>query len=493
MMCHFWPSTGLGFLAEYLRHHGLAPDLLDLNIECFHAFADRSHFRPDHDGEWYDADKFAAIAQRYGPLMDRQAEAIAASAAPVIGFSVSASNNRWTREVARRLRRLAPERLIIFGGCDLIQPEIATLYINEADVFVIGEGEETLLEIMERRRAGRELEGIPGAIVRRPDGSLSPFEPRPFRPNLDDFPFPRFLEADLSRYLFPNVCISSSRGCIRRCTFCADQPRWMAFRSRGVESVLAEMEYHARLKLSETYYFTASLLNADLKWLDALCDGLLRRRLGWGIVTEMCIDERMSPAFFRKLRRAGINKIEYGMESGSNNILRSMNKGVTREAARRVLADTHAAGITCEINLITGFPGESEADHEESRRFLIENAGAIDVLKTVRPCAVLPGSPLSRHIEKYGIEGAESINGWRIGESNTPEIRQHRADDLAELARSLGISLAYEHQPTGLASYFKPDILAQIGRHPLLNLRKARRVLRWHLKNYHFLETSATS
>lgn len=483
MMSHFWPPAGLGYLCEYVRNHGHQARLVDLNVECFHGERNREIFRLDHDWVWYSAEEFSRIRARYADLMDQQARRIVQTDAPLIGFTVSATNSNWTREVARRVRRLAPDRLLIFGGPDFILPGSAQLYQNDADVFVIGEGEETLLEILEAHQRGERPAGIQGAIFLNGQGGLTEFVPRSMRLNLDDFPFPTFQEADLKRYLFPNVCISSSRGCMRRCTFCNDHPRWVKFRSRSVENVIDEMEYHARLRLSETFYITSSLLNADLEWFDRFCEALIRKRFGWDIVAEMIVDRRMSREVFRKAREAGLSRIEYGLESGSDRVLHAMNKGFTHDMAKQVIENTHAAGIVCEVNLIAGFPGETEGDHEETKRFLSENAASIDVLKVVHTCSVLPNSPLRIRYEEFGIEDPDNVAGWHIGDSNTLEIRQQRMMDLIQHARSLRIELAFEHQPTGLKSYLRPRFLMQSLRQPVRSYRKARRILRWKLAN----------
>jgi len=483
MMSHYWPPIGLGYLCEYLRKHGYQPRLMDLNIECFHGETNREIFQLDYDWVWYSAEEFARIQAKYADLMDQQARRIVETDAPVIGFTVSATNARWTREVARRVRQSAPDRLVIFGGSEFIMPESALGYQDEANVFVIGEGEGTLLEILQAHQRGESLAGIQGARISNHQGSLTDFEAQPMQPDLDGFPFPTYKETDLKRYLFPNVCISSSRGCVRRCAFCNDHPRWVRFRSRSAGNVIAEMEYHARMRLSETFYITSSLLNANLDWLDHFCEALIRKRFRWDIITEMIVDPRMSREVFRKVRKAGISRIEYGLESGSDHVLRAMNKGFTQDQAKRAIEDTHAAGIVCEVNLITGFPGETESDHEETKRFLTENAASIDVIKIVHTCSVLPNSPLRIRYQEFGIEDPDNTEGWRIGDSNTLEIRQQRKMDLIHHARSLRIELAFEHQPTGLKSYLKPRFLKQTFRQPLRSYRKARRILRWKQAN----------
>ncbi|MBN1515736.1 radical SAM protein [Candidatus Sumerlaeota bacterium] len=483
MMVHFWPSTGLGYLCEYLRLHDYQVKMLDQNIDFFHLCDNREIYRLDNDNTWYSEELFAPLREKYRGLMDQQAQAIADLDAPIVGYTVSSTNVKWTLEVARRVRRLDPQRLTVFGGSEFILPESAERYRDEADVFVIGEGEETLLELIEHHHQNMPLTGIDGLICKNERNELSAFTPRQMPEDLDRFPFPTFQEADLSRYLFPNVCISASRGCIRRCTFCSDHAQWCTFRTRSADHVIQEMEYHAKKRLSETFYITSSLLNFNPVWFEEFCDKLIEKRMNWEIVTEMIIDRRMTPELLRKARQAGITHVEYGLECGSDKILRLMKKGFTTQMARENIRNTHNAGIVCEVNLITGFPGEMEEDHRATKQFLSENAAYIDVIKVIHACAVLPNSPLRRRYKEFGIEDPDQVLTWRIGAENTYELRQQRMNDLIDHARKLGIALAFEHQPTGLKSYLKPKYFKQIMKQPWRSYRKIRRIMHWKKHN----------
>jgi radical SAM superfamily enzyme YgiQ (UPF0313 family) len=284
--------------------------------------------------------------------------------APVVGLSCMANLLPYTLLVAQALKARHPEKTVILGGTGPTAVEGAILRRFDAvDVIVRGEGERTIVELMRALGAGGDLRAVPG-ISFRSGGSVVENRPRPRIDDLDALPWPAYHRLDLAAY--QGFGIVTSRGCPYRCTFCSVAPIWEHQAVlRSVESVVAEMRH-----LFETYGITTFLLQdeyfvSDKARMLGFCSALRSAGLpvSWKCFARVnLVDEEM----LRAMAGAGCVHVRYGVESGSEAVLRRVAKGFTARQASEVIA--LSARIFAEVDafFIWGFPFETLADFYRS-------------------------------------------------------------------------------------------------------------------------------
>jgi anaerobic magnesium-protoporphyrin IX monomethyl ester cyclase len=284
--------------------------------------------------------------------------------APVVGFSCMANLLPYTLLVAQAFKARHPEKTVVLGGTGPTAVEQGILRKFDAvDVIVRGEGEQTIIELMDALTTGRDLRTVPG-ISYRSNGSLGANPPRPRIADLDTLPWPAYHRLDMP--IYQGYGVVTSRGCPYHCTFCSVAPIWehqVALRS--VDSVVAEMQY-----LFEEYGVTMFLLQdeyfvSDKARMLGFCAAL--RSVGlpvnWKCFTRInLVDEEM----LRAMADAGCVHIRYGVESGSDTVLRRVAKGFTAQQASEVIALSARVVPEVDAFFIWGFPFETMVDFHKS-------------------------------------------------------------------------------------------------------------------------------
>jgi anaerobic magnesium-protoporphyrin IX monomethyl ester cyclase len=290
----------------------------------------------------------------------------------VLGASVAAFKpdyigiTIWTTFIASAMRtaeicrRVCPEAKIIAGG-----PHVTLLPedIIRADVFdiaVVGEGEQTLCEIVQ----GRELNEIKGIAYRAVDG-WQRTEPRAFTNNLDEYGIPRRdLLMDEGAYDREDMgLIMTSRGCPYSCAYCATSLWRQTLRSRSVDNVLDEMSMVNKKYGTRYFALKDDVLTVNKKWLAEFCQKLPRilPRVFWECNAHLrTIDTDM----LCTMRKAGCLSVKVGVESGSDRVHRLINKGLTNGLIRSKMKELRSSGMHVTCYFMMGIPGETHEDVE---------------------------------------------------------------------------------------------------------------------------------
>jgi radical SAM superfamily enzyme YgiQ (UPF0313 family) len=347
---------------------------------------------------------------------------------------------------------------IVLGGVH------ATIFKQEVladhdcfDFAVMGEGEETIVELLESISAPEKYAGIQGLIYRQ-EGRILQNPLRPLLQDLDELPFPD-RSAMPPRLYFRSVpklghrvtaAFMSSRGCPCRCTYCAIEhiPGWRRVRFRSAVNVVDEIEYLVRRLNIPHISFNDDILTLNKERVYEICREIHRRRLcfTWeGLSRADCVDLPLLQA----MRDAGFVRISYGIESGNPEILRSTGKNETLEQISHAFRLTREAGIVARGSIIIGLPYESRRTVEESFRF-VNNLEGIDqvVINILQP---YPGTKVREMILKG--EG-----GSRIISQDLSELRRfgNAAVEVNDLSRRRLIWL----QKIGLLRfYLRPRVL----------------------------------
>ncbi len=437
--CPVWgvdvAPLSLAYLAQACREEDLKVRAVDLNVKMHNRFEDRSLWNMDRYKSWTTPEEFPGAYEALWPLTEHYLKQIAEMDAKVIGFSICTSSWLFSRETARRLKTLAPDKIIVYGGPAITNSlDVEFIETDECDYMFFGEADMALPKFARAIAEGGDPSAVEGFV--RVGEKIDPEKiEKVVIPRHTSFPTPTFEDLNLDDYMTDAVPLLSSRGCIRRCTFCNDHHISRRFRPRKAEDVFADIEWYVRNLGAMHFTFLDLLINGDIKELERLCDLILKSgyEIRWG--GQGVIRKEMTAQLLGKMAAAGCQSFVYGIESFSDKVLELMNKPYTREIAEKVLTDTHEAGIETIINIIVGFPGEGEKEFEETYNFLRDHKEIIDQVASVSPCLVNLGSKLFDNYKDYGIifTPADGSVKWRTEEGNTYEERLRRLMAITEL------------------------------------------------------------
>ena len=454
LQCPGWgrdcPPYTLAFLSAVLRKAGHEVLNFDINNALY------SSGPQDYRKYWEDKDLYSFWANNSliskflddnRRMIDFQLEKILNSDAKIIGFSVQFSSLMVSLAVARMLKERDKTRIIVFGGPDCCRQLRADSVIrNDAvDAVAIGEGELTFLDLIDTVNKKGRVDFCKGFIIKE-NGNIIDCGDGPIVEDLDSLPFPDY--SDFSDDIFYGLYqqperleIFDSRGCITRCHFCSEWQFWRKFRSMSGQRMYAEIAHQIKnFPKVDYFYFIGSLLNGDIKALEKFCDLIIKNSIKIRWAGQPVVRKEMSFALLKKIRQAGCQWLGYGIESGSEKVVRSMNKKFLMSEAARVLKDTRRAGILTQANFMFGIPGETIEDFHLTLEFLKNNHKYMDsILASQSFCVIDKGTYLYEHAEEFEINDRDHHLYWQAGKDNTYPERFRRYEEFCKLALSLGI------------------------------------------------------
>ncbi|HBW21952.1 MAG: hypothetical protein A2X28_01860 [Elusimicrobia bacterium GWA2_56_46] len=366
-------SLGLGYLHSTLEAAGHQVKTLFLN---------------NVDYSFSDAGFFSAVEE-----MKPQAA----------GFQIFSMNRVATFAAIEKLHSLYPEIRIVVGGVHASIMYEQILIRFPYVVAVIGEGELTLAELLEYFSGTRTLESVNGLAFFH-DGQVKLTSERALIEDLDTLPEPKhdvFFESELGR----NVAhIISSRGCPFDCTFCCLKAiSRRRYRARSPENVAAEIE---KLKakyprLTEIQFHDDTLLLDNARVI-ALCKLLVKKDLKLDFACSARV-KPVSEEMFYWMQKAGFTKVMFGLETGSEKLLRSIHKGITKDDVLNLFKILKPYDFNVTTFLMCGFPGETD----ETVRETIELVRATQKIKYnlvagVGKLWVYPGTEVYRIMKDAG-------------------------------------------------------------------------------------------
>lgn len=439
VQCPAWgalPPLGAASLKAYVEAHGHEARCFDLNIEFYNEFqADkaalelggRAYGGPDPWGadsygqwaldydRWEDEIRFEpGSVYNDQPLpLGRWADAILASEPDVVGFTTYLTSFASSLQLAAELRRRGPAPFIVFGGPNTGQDREGDIALRTGlvDATVHGEGEASLVDLLDTLARGGDLAGVRG-IGRLVDGApvWTPFRPL-IRP-LDSLPFPDFTDFDWLDYPNPYLIpIMGTRGCVLQCAFCYETVFWKRFRMKSPRRIVDEIEHQVtthplwgQVPEGKHFYlmFGDSLVNGHLRTLREMCDLLIERDLGvcWG--GQATIDKRMDDEVCRQLKAAGCTGLAVGLESGSQKVLDDMGKRFEVDDAVEVIRRFAEHDMPLTVNVMVGFPTERFRDFVGTIRFLNRTRRWLYQVSNVTSTQMALGSEMFLHPERFG-------------------------------------------------------------------------------------------
>ncbi len=507
VQCPGWgrecPPFSLACLAAYLRRTGHEAACFDLNNDLYHRSPgyERMWLDKDYYSFWENPSRVGQLACENEAAVSRSVRRILDSGARVVGFTTHTTSFLFSLEIARRIKREDPGRLVVFGGpqCSREQAGLRFAADPAVDAVAVGEGEETFRALLDEVERHGAIRPIPGLILRQ-DGRILDCGDRPLIEDINALPFPDY--SDFSedivgrRYNSPHrLEIFDSRGCVRTCHFCSEWQFWRRFRTMSGRRMFDEVKFQiARYPQVDYFYFIGSLLNGSLKALNEFCELVIQDGIKIRWAGQAIVNPGMNKGLMEKMAKAGCVWLGYGIESGSEALRWRINKKFTNRNAHETLKATHEAGIGTQVNIMFGMPTESREDFQDTMRFLVKNRPYIDtILASQSFCVIDKNTALHSQPEEFGISGQDHHLYWESngGENDYPE-RFKRYEEFCQLALQLRIP-----ETSGILAR-KPDKWYLLGEYHLYkrNYRRAilcfRRSLRLESVNRTTLEALAS-
>jgi radical SAM superfamily enzyme YgiQ (UPF0313 family) len=349
-----------------------------------------------------------AAARYFGESDDWIVGEVEAFGPDIVGMALF---TRWVWHaygLAERLRGRV--RLLVAGGAHAtVRP--AEPLARGFDVVVTGEAEETIVHLADAVAAHRAISGVPGILYRDRDGvTRSGACAQPIL-DLDTLAFPQIAQGLYDKYWYDSSGrevipggILTSRGCPARCTFCANYVTGRRFRHRRPACVIDELNAYHDLTGVSFFPCWDDALTADRSRLFELCamiEDEVRFPFSWSAITRATM---VTPALLAAMRRAGLVAVNFGVESGDDQILRAIKKGITTDHVVRALEWAKAEGLHTACNFMLGFPQETPAALERTLRFMQRIAPMVDSFSTMGVLVPFPGTPLyDDYHEQYGF------------------------------------------------------------------------------------------
>ena len=403
----------------------------------------------------------AAVAERAGYevsiidgdaeqlTLDRTVERVIETRPDCVGSTIMTATMDITRIFYEKLKKKLPDVTVIAGGPHVSAlPEQTLKEVPEIDINVIGEGDETIVDILAAVRGDRSLEDIAG-IAYRYNGQVVRTNPRLPIKDLSILPMPAFPLFNhklyrsygwnnwVSGYRKPLGVIFTGRGCLGECNFCAAQTVFgHGIRYFSLKQIKDQLDYLVNNWGIRVLYFQDDTFTANRKIVNEICDYIIDK--GYNERLEIMVSSRVDTLHLptlKKMRQASVRWICFGVESGNQEILNRMHKRITIEQIKNAYRMARQAGLFIAGNFMIGHIGETR----ETAMDTIRLASELDQEYASFAIAIpLPGTGLYDHCLDNNIP----LPAWNdFGSVNTPPIALNESLSAEELVKLRDIAV----------------------------------------------------
>lgn len=370
---------GLAYIASVLLKAGVEVEVLDINLLTINKSYSSNILKKKLEGERF----------------------------LFIGFGAVFFDFTYFQKLSSEIRSICPDTPQVIGG--QWASRIPELLVDNTtvDAVVLGEGEEVILEILDCLRNKKPIDKLQYVHAKNKPFSNEYATVK----DLDKIPFParHLFDMEAQRKemwefdpLLPFTPLLATRGCVYSCVFCKPLGG-KAIRTRSAENIIREL-----LELNEKYRikyfrFNDEVFLASNKKVIEFCDAL--EKSGLKIVFAIWSwSTALSEEAIKRLKEAGCNLIQVGIESGSPTILKEMNKVQNLRNAKKQIELLSKYGIRCGSGFLTGTPGETIATLHETKEYLKElNAIRHCTLPRIHTIKFFAGTPLYKTAKEKGF------------------------------------------------------------------------------------------
>lgn len=420
-----YPTLGLLYISSHLKARGFAVDLFDSTFDSLAGFE--------------------AYVRRTRPGL------------------VGLYCNLMTKQNVLRMARICKDvgAQVILGGPE--PPHYAQEYLDAgADVVVVGEGEETLAELIPHlaQHGPHRLQPVLGVVFRDEEGAIVKTPPRPQIPDLPAQPWPDREAIDLDAYLetwkthhgLSSVSLITARGCPYTCTWCSHSVFGETHRRRTPQDVADEVAWIAGRYRPDQLWYADDVFTIHPRWFLQYAGELKKRGLK---IPFECISraDRLSPQTIEALAEMGCYRLWIGSESGSQRILDAMQRKADVEDVQAKTRMLQAAGIEVGMFIMLGYEGEEMADIEATADHLKKSNPDVFLTTVAYPIKgtryyqaveerVVADLPWEARTDRdlkvagrYSKRFYDQANRWLVNEVNLSKLRQAGSKNIPQMAK----------------------------------------------------------
>lgn len=320
----------------------------------------------------------------------------------VVGMTASTLTYKSALKIAKIAKELHPDCVTAIGGPHVtFWDDRALLECPELDAVVRREGENTFLELVQRIENNKDYSDVVGTTCRK-NGEIIRNPDRPYIEDLDSLPFP-------ARHLWPMdklretedvLYLATSRGCVYWCEFCTTvRMHGRKYRIRSPKSVVDELEFLHKTYNVVNFTFCDDAFTVDQTRTEELCKDIVSRglKIKWNCGTRV---DMLTKELLVKMKEAGCISVWFGVESGSQQVLDAMKKGITPELTVKVFGWVREVGLKPVPNVILGFPGETKESAWKTIKFVEKiNPDDVGFYNVATP---FPGTPMYDQVVQNG-------------------------------------------------------------------------------------------
>lgn len=357
----------------------------------------------------------------------------------LVGITCLTPGRKQALQVAKMAKDLNSTIKVVMGGAHptIMYKQILENY-SYVDYIVLGEGEETCLEIAQ----DKEPSLIKG-LAYREKGEIVKTPARRYVEDLDNLPFPAWHLIDLKRYPAigkgvikginlaeeTRISLIFSRGCIGHCNFCSSWWIWRRWRRRSAKNMVDEIDLLYRNHGIRHFCFADDTMTVDQQATVELCDKILEQKLNivFHVTTRSdCLDKEV----LQKLKSAGCYQIAIGIETASPKLLKKMRKESEIEASEKAIRLAKEVGLSVQALMIIGNVGETKETIKDTVNFLRRTQP--DVMSCVGSLWVFPGTRLYQECKRKGFIDDDF---WLTDEPYKIYTLEHSMEELHEFGK----------------------------------------------------------
>jgi radical SAM superfamily enzyme YgiQ (UPF0313 family) len=371
------PPLGLGYIASVLLLEGFDVRIIDMDMEdC-------------------DYDKLIPMLENFQP--------------DIIGISTTTLTYKNGLRVAKSAKNCLPEVIVCLGGPHVSALPGDALKYPFIDIIVRGEGEISFLKLCRELALGKRLPLNIDGVSQRINGKITIENKRQRITELDALPFPARHLMPLNLYNIPGT-ILTSRGCPGECGFCAG-PTILGrkYIMRSAENVINEVQTCVDFFKLTSFYFVDDTMTHNTKRLLEICEGLkkikipshINRKLKWTCESRVDV---ISLEILQEMKKAGCTTIQFGMESGSQQLLDQLGKKITLKQLEMAVALSRQAGISPVLSMVFPHPNENEETLGQTFRFIrhLYELGAEKIVPSL--LTLFPGTTFYENRDQLGLK-----------------------------------------------------------------------------------------
>jgi radical SAM superfamily enzyme YgiQ (UPF0313 family) len=320
----------------------------------------------------------------------------------IVGVTSSTLTYQTAIKLIKIAKETCPNCITIAGGAHVtFWDDKALEECPELDIVIRKEGENTLLELVQKIANDESFQDVIGITCRK-DGKIVKNPDRPYIEDLDALPFP-------ARHLWPMerfreyediLYLATSRGCVYWCEFCSTvRMHGRKYRMRSPKNVVDELEFLHKTYGISKFTFCDDAFTVDQQRTETLCSEIRQRglKIEWNCGTRV---DMLTRELLVKMKDAGCISVWFGVESGSQQVLDAMKKGITTELTIKVLGWVKELGMQPIPNVILGFPGETKESAWKTIKFVEKiSPDAVGFYNVATP---FPGTPMYDMVKEKG-------------------------------------------------------------------------------------------